>query len=299
MQDLSGGDSRAFVMAAASGDLPQLIFLRAAAATGISPSLLNAALVSAALHGQEKTCRQLLVWGADARHNRSQALLAAVKANHGYVTDLLLRAGARMEDAKQHRPHMSLLAQAIEEGHADAAKALLLHGANPNVMHPFSGTTLQARAHALGLIDTYHLMERLWAQPPRVPDDFAQRLPLDQLRDAFPTHAGFTGFQLAAYHGQMEALLARLTAQGRTLAKSDLITATPRYPQTLLFILGQRGELAKVFDLGLWAHDVTALRDLLRYVPAAFRGQLDDAGIPTRLRQEKLRQQRKNNLRLK
>lgn len=284
-------------VAAQQGQVNRLSFMRATYAQHLSRADLTFALISAAARGQEKACRLLLGWGADARRDR-RALIAAIRGNHGFVTDLLLRAGATLDNVVIEHREMSPLALALEGGHKDSAKALLLHGANPNIMHTPTGSTLRALATTKGLLDTRELMDRLWPTAPRIPADFVARLPLEVLRGPFPDHGGFTGYQLAAYHGQMSALLQRLTADGRRLTKSDLIMATPRYPQTVLFILGQQGRLAEVFDPRWWPGNAAGARDLLRYVPAAFRPQLDAAHIPTRLQQEIWRQQRRPHLRL-
>ncbi len=272
--------------AAARGQTTRMAFIHAHdAAVCRDQSVMNAALHAASCAGHHAAVKWLLAHGSDAAHNRSRCLIGAVNANSGDCVDLLLRHGADIKQAEKTTYPSSLLARAVGERKPEAAKALLLHGCDPFGYTP-SGHQVTSRIRDLGMPILNEIINRLWLKDvARVPADFASATPLSDLQRVWPTHGGLTGFQLCAYNGQIDALLARLTAQGRKLCKSDLITATPKHPQTILFIAGQRGELAKIFRPALWGYDVAAMRATLSYVPAAFRHQIDVAGFTTIERQ--------------
>lgn len=272
--------------AAARGQLTRLAFIHAHDNTVCrDQSVMNAALHAASCAGHHACVKWLLTHGSDAAHNRSRCLIGAINANSGDSVDLLLRHGADIKEAQKATYPTSLLARAVEERKPEAAKALLLHGCDPFSYAP-SGKQVTSRIRDLGMPILTEIINRLWLKDvARVPADFAATAPLDDLQRAWPTHGGLTGIQLCVYNGQLDALLARLTAQGRKLCKSDLITATPKHPQTILFIAGQRGELARIFRPALWGHDVAGMREALTYVPAAFRHQIDTATFTTIERQ--------------
>ena len=272
-----------FVKEAASRrQLTRLAFIQAHdPATCRDQNVMNLALHAASCAGHREAVKWLLAHGSDASHNRSRCLIGAINANSGDTVDLLLRHGASIKDAEKTTYPSSLLARAVNERKSEAAKALLLHGYDPFGYAP-SGQTVLSRIRDLGMPVLTEIINRLWLKDvAKVPDDFARKTPLSQLQGVFHTHGGLTGYQLCAYNGQIDALLARLTENGRRLSKSDLITATPKHPQTILFIMGARGELGKIFNPALWGNDVAAMRATLPYVPAAFRHQIDVASFTT------------------
>lgn len=288
-----------FLAAARDGNELRLSFLKSTDPKLADRGTLTAALLEAARQGREGACRLLLNWGADPRHDRSRALYNAVKANGGMIVDLLLRAGADMGAAASHAPDNETLAFAAVEARAhEALRALLMHGVDPDIRDA-KGRTLRARARDRGMQGSIELMNRLWLSPPLVPRDFVGKYSIDTLQRVFAGHQGLTGFQLAAYNGQIDALLEKLTAGGRVLCKSDLIGATPKHPQTLLFILGQRRELHKVFEPARWGHDFAAMRATLPYIPAAFRRQAREDRLQALERQAKLAAKRANAAKLR
>lgn len=276
--------------AAARGQTTRLAFIHAQCpATCRDQNVMNLALHAASCAGHREAVKWLLAHGSDASHNRSRCLIGAINANSGDTVDLLLRHGANIKDAEKTTYPSSLLARAVNERKSEAAKALLLHGCDPFGYAP-SGHTVLSRIRDLGMPILTEIINRLWLKDvAKVPDDFAKKTPLNDLQAVWHTHGGLTGYQLCAYNGQIDALLARLAANGRTLSKSDLITATPKHPQTILFIMGARGELGKIFNPALWGNDVAAMRATLPYVPAAFRHQIDVASFTTIERQRNLK----------
>jgi hypothetical protein len=275
------------VAAAEQGRSARVAFLLAEWAALKEPHVLGRAATAAAINGHADTCRLLLRHGAPLDYAHGALIEAAVAGNNGDLVDFILRAGASFE-MKGRRP---LLEQALSANKPAAAKALILHGANPYRQNA-AGKSMRQLAEDIGRRDLAELMERLWQRPPLVPAGFAAETPLEALRGSFPAHDGMTGFQLAACHGQIDALFARLIASQSRLHKSDVLTANLRHPRTLLFILGQRGEAAKAFDPALWGGDLALMQELLRYVPAAFRAQIDEDAIRTKLQQRHLQQGR-------
>lgn len=282
---------RVFVAAASQNQLARLSFLKSTAPGVATPDVLSEALIAAAEAGHRDICIKLLRWGADARRDNSRALHVAVVRNQALIADQLLRAGADMKAAESYlKPRRPLVFLAAEMRHHETLRALIMHGVAPELQDN-QGRDLRGRCRDLAMQGGIEMMNRLWKTPPAVPADFAARNDLDALRAVFHTHDGFTGFQLAAYHGQIDTLLRRLTANGRSLTKSDLITATPRYPQTILFILGRQRQLHKVFEPALWQNDFAAMRAMIPYVPAAFRWQVDETRISALERQHRLQGQ--------
>lgn len=276
--------------AAARGQVTRLAFIHAHDATVCrDQAVMNLALHAASSAGHHHAVKWLLAHGSDASHNRSRCLIGAINANSGDSVDLLLRHGADIKEAEKNTYPSSLLARAVNERKSEAAKALLLHGCNPFGYAP-SGHQVIARMRDLGMQGLIEIANRLWLKDvARVPADFCRTTPLNQLQGVWQSHGGLTGYQLAVYNGQIDVLLARLTENGRTLSKSDLITATPKHPQTILFIAGQRGELTKIFNPALWGYNVAAMRATLPYVPAAFRQQIDVAALTTIERQRSIK----------
>lgn len=278
------------MQAAALGQTTRLAFIHAHDKNVCrDTATMNSALHAASCAAHRDTVKWLLAHGSDASHQRSRCLTAAIDANSGDVVDLLLRHGANIKDAEKNTYPATLLARAVTSRKPEAAKALLLHGCDPFAYAP-SGHQITGRMRDLGMPILTEITNRLWLKtPPVVPADFASTTPLDQLQRVWPQHGNLTGYQLCAYNGQIDTLLTRLTANGRTLSKSDLITATPKHPQTILFILGQRGELGKVFTPALWGYNAAAMRATLPYVPAAFRHQIDVEAFETAERLTRLR----------
>lgn len=288
------------VQAAARGQTARLAFLQAH-----DPDVcrdvptMETALHAASCAGQRDSVKWLLERGANAAHGHNRCLLGAVNANSGDVVDLLLRHGADIRQAEKTVAPSSLLMHAVSKRKRVAAKALLLHGCSPFDSMP-DGQSAAAQMRTMGMITLLEMMARLWPKNlPAVPADFAAATPLEDLQRPWPSAGGMTGYQLCAHHGQIDMLLHRLTANGRVLSKTDLITATPRYPQTVLFILGQRGELSKAFAPALWGYNAAAMRDILPYVPAAFRGQIDAASFAAAERHQRLRQRAGDGTRLR
>lgn len=282
------------VLAAGKGNRHRVSFILASYPTATTtPAALNEALYAAALSGQQEVCVILLKKGAVASSHNSRALKAAVISDNGHLVDLLLRHGADITATQKWAPHRPLLACALAERRRQAAKALLLHGVNPNGKDS-DGRTLRALAQEMKLPGITDLIDSLWHQPPAIPDDFATRLPLEDLRRVFPLHDTYNGFQLATYHGQFDVLATRLVAEDGSLSKSDILGATLHHPQNLLFILGQRGELAKAFQPHLWGYDSKRMRAMLPYIPAAFRDQIDESRLTALFQQDRLRRHKKN-----
>lgn len=282
------------ITAAAKGQATRLAFIYAQdTSVCADKTVLNTALYEASGAGHLATTRWLLNHGGDAAHMNSRCVISAIQANSGYVVDILLRHGADIAAAEKIIAPWSLLARAVCDRKPEAAKALLLHGCDPYGKAP-TGQLLKSRMSALGTDILVEISNRLWLKNvPHVFEGFAAKVPLEQLKRAWQTHEGLTGYQLCAYNGHIDILLARLTANGRMLSKRDLISATPKHPQTILFILGQRNELAKVFKPALWGGDIAAMRAILPYVPAAFRHQIDAdvAAWTTAEHQQKLKSQ--------
>lgn len=286
-------DRRAFFIAAArDGNILRLNFLKAHDSRLANAATLNAALLEACDMRREDICRLLLKWGANPKHDNSRALYYAVKYNGAMIVDMLLRAGADMQAAARHVPSKTPLPfVAVDARNHEALRALVMQGINPG-MTDAQGQSLRARARDRGMQGAIELMNRLWPVPPAIDKEFVAGHSLAQLQSVFPLHGDLTGFQLAAYNGQIDALLAKLTDGGRRLVKSDLLGATPRHPQTILFILGQRRELHKVFNPALWGNDFAAMRAAITYIPAAFRAQAQEDRLQALERQMKLAKRR-------
>lgn len=284
-----------FMLAVVKGQAARLAFIHAQDTTIThSAILMDKALMAACANGQAQSVAWLIRHGANPREGNSRAIVSAVSANSGTVLDVLLRNGASLQDAEKTHFKDGALAHAVLNRKPEAAKALLLNGCDP-YRSITGGPTVYARMRDLGMPILTELSNRIWLRDvPAVPADFAARESLDRLQGVYPDHKNLTGFQLAAYNGQIGALIKRLTANGRTLTRSDLIGATPKHPQTVLFICGQRGELSQIFTPALWGNNVPAMRDALRYVPAAFRTQIDTDMLAALERRQQLAKRAQN-----
>lgn len=278
------------LQAASLGQTTRLAFLYAQDKTVCNDNaVMNNALRAATHAGHFNAVKWLLTHGANDMRERSNCLVIAIDKDDGDSVDVLLRHEVDLKRAQSKTAPASLLAHAIINRKVKAAKALLLHGFDPQGTAP-SGQQLVGRMRDLGMPILTEITNRLWLKNVAGIDaDFASKTPLSELQKVWQEHGALTGYQLCAYNGQIDILLARLTENGRKLTTSDLITATPKHPQTILFILGQRGELNKVFKPELWHYDADAMRAVLPYVPAAFRAQVDLGAIAFAARQNRLK----------
>lgn len=278
------------MQAAALGQTTRLAFIHAQDKTVCSDTgVMNNALRAATHAGHLNAVKWLLRQGTTDIRERSHCLVIAINKDDGDCADALLRYDIDLKIAQGMTAPSTLLSHAICNRKTKAAKALLLHGFDPFGATP-TGQPLTGRMRDLGQPILTELTNRLWLKNvDTIAADFASKTPLSELQKVWQDHRGLTGYQLCAYNGQIDILLARLTENGRKLTTSDLITATPKHPQTILFILGQRGQLNKVFKPELWQHDAAAMRAVLPYVPAAFRAQVDLGAIAFAERQKRLK----------
>lgn len=240
------------------------------------------ALAAAALNGHEALCDFFLRLKADPRANDSQCLQHAVIRGNVRIIDRLLRAGADI-----HCAGGSLLKQAMTAARPAPVKALVLHGAD--LSRPIHGRNAMQWAQALKMTEIEKFLALFNPPALNVTLGYLRHLTPARLQDPDPLHDGFTPMQLAAYGGHMQAALAILTQDGRKLTRSDLITATPRHPQTVLYILGSKGQLAQLFTPQLWQGRQREMEQAYQYIPAAFRAQVDLAHLQAAFVQDKLR----------
>lgn len=244
-----------------------------------SPKRLSNAFLRACNAGHIGSLKFLLSRGVDANVKNGKGLVEALHGDKGDAVDFLLRHGARMQDTeREFADTPPLLFRALRQQRLNVAKALLLHGADPFARH--DRETPRDICRRQGMEKLGDLIDRLHVKAPLVSADDIKAQDWQNLQLPQDKYNGLTGMQVAAYNGHIDILVEKMAGLGRSITKSDLITATPRYPQTLLFILGQRGELDKIFgNLALWGKHMDRWLDAETYIPAAFRKKTDAARL--------------------
>ena len=262
-------DGFTLVLAASRGGLAMTEFLLARGIVKLAPNCLDEALAEAAHYNKKDTVRLLLQHGAKCDYSDAAALFAACQRGDGELMEMLLQAGGNAA-ARQG----TLLPIALAHRNQDVAMSLLKHGADPasyyRGMNGFEWTAEMGLPEFAGVL-------RQWLNDDRdIPRAFFENKTLAELRAPMPARYGRSGIHLAASTGNFDIICdrARSAAPGDGLMAADILHRSDNGP-SVLHLLGQRGELGKLFDAALWRGRKAEALLLLREVPKAYAHQLD------------------------
>ena len=267
--DLGYKDGFTLVLAASRGGLDMTEFLLARGIATLAPGCLDEALAEAVHYNKTNTVRLLLQQGAKTDYSDAAALFAAAQRGDGEMMEMLLQAGGNATAREG-----TLLPIALAHRNQDVAMSLLKHGADPasyyRGMNGFEWTAEMGLPEFAGVL-------RQWLNDDRdIPRAFFENKTLAELRAPMPARYGRSGIHLAASTGNFDIVrdraLAAAPAEGLTAA--DILHRANGGP-SVLHLLGQRGELGKVFDAALWRGRKAEAFLLLREVPKAYAHQLD------------------------
>lgn len=197
--------------------------------------------MAAAIGGQIELLREFDRVGIKTDYTCPILMEAIVEQNHGAILDFILDKGARISDAN------------------DAYNKVARHDGHHKV------TAIRAT------LDAWADRSKTIISPSKTSDTLAQ------LRDpCFENEGGMmTGIMRMAKAGRFRDVttLARQAADDFLTLKD--LQETDRLGNSVLEILGERGELHLLVDKALWRRGIDELAEVYRQIPDAYKSKLD------------------------
>ena len=229
----------------------------------------NAALTMGVTAAQTESVRLLLKHNTDARRDSATNLWYAAMNGRTEIAELLLTAGADVTAADK-----ALMGIALSHRNEDTALVFLRHGADPSALFKDRNAfEWAAEMHLEGFFKA----AKEWVQSDEyIGPDFFKGKTLGELRAEIPGRKGRTGFHLAASAGSFDVIAEKMLATpGEAMRSADLLRAMPPAGPSVLFLLGETGQLKLAFDARLWLGRRKEMLETFGHVAGAHRPQVD------------------------